>query len=252
MAVILIVLVVALAIGAYAWWRYKKTQESFQTFVVRERLLPTTTPCGLGEGRLRLLRACPQGDRRYGVSYGAAGPTRVTVAGEETEAECAAFVWWWEERHTSTDSKGHTTTSYSKKDRVVGAIRLPQRMPSVSIEPEGVFTRWGIGGRGDMQLESDEFNRRFDVRSRDEDKALTIRLFSPQFQRFLLEMFSDRHIELYDDVLLVAGDPPGRDTSLFGDIGELPGARRDAALLASRIPESFWRGIASPDHGSIR
>ena len=246
----LLVLLVVIAVGAYAWWARTKTREAFQTFLTREKLMPTTAPCGIGEGRLRLLRACPDGDRRYGVEYGASGPTRVTIAGEEADAECAAFVWWWEERHTSTDGKGHTSTHYSKKRRVVGAIRLPHRVPSVSIEPEGVFTRWGIGGHGDMQLESEEFNRRFDVRTRDEDRELTVRLFAPEFQRFLLEMFAERHVELYDDVLLVAGDPPGRDGTLFGDVAELPGARRDAALVASRIPASFWRGIASTERGS--
>lgn len=238
------ILVVA-AIGAYAWWSHQKTQEAFQTLLTRDGLTPTGQPCGLGESLLVMLRACPKGDRRYGLKYGVTGPITTTVAGQERTIDCAAFVWWWEEKQTRTDSKGHTTTSYSKRDRVVGAIRLPSEVPSVSIAPEGLLTKWGIGGRGDFQLESEEFNRRFDVRVQDRDRAIAIRLFDAQFQRFLLEMFRGRSIELFGQVLLVAGDPAGEDSALFGDIKELPGARRDAALVAGRLPESFWRGLTS-------
>jgi hypothetical protein len=242
--VVVLVLLVAVAAIAFAWWRRKQLQDAYRTLLARDGLHPTARPCGLGEGNLRLLRSFPQGDRRYGLEYGAAGPRAVTIEGVSRDLECAAFVWWWEERRTSQDANGHTTTHYDRKDRVVGAIRLPRAMPSVSIVPEGLFTRWGLGGRGDFQVESDEFNRRFDV-CVSGDQTLAIRLFDARFQRFLLEMFDGRSIELVGDVLLVAGDPPGEDGDLYGDIGELPGARRDAALLASRIPASFWRGLTA-------
>lgn len=246
-ALIVIGILVAVAIGAYAWWRHQKTNEAFQTLLTRDGLTPTISPCGLTESLLVMLRACPRGDRRYGLKFGATGPTTATVAGQEHRLECAAFVWWWEVKQTHTDSKGHTTTTYAKKDEVVGAIMLPREVPSVSIAPEGLLTKMGIGGRGDFQLESEEFNRRFDVRVQDRDRALAIRLFDAQFQRFLLEMFRGRSVELFGRVLLVAGNPAGEDGALFGDIKELPGARRDAALIASRLPESFWRGLGSPD-----
>lgn len=249
MGVFIAVIVAIVAFGAYWFWSHQKTEEAFQTLLTRDGLMPTSQPCGLPDGLLVMLRACPKGDRRYGVKYGVTGPVSAKVNGASQELDCAAFVWWWEERQTRTDGKGHTTTTYSKRDRVVGAIALPAEVPSVSIAPEGLLTKWGIGGRGDFQVESEEFNRRFDVRVADRDAPLAIRLFDAQFQRFLLEMFRGRSIELFGRVLLVAGDPAGEDSALFGDIKELPGARRDAALIASRLPESFWRGLASGSSG---
>lgn len=248
MGFFIVIVLAIVAFGAYWWWSHQKTEEAFQTLLTRDGLQPTSQPCGLSDGLLVMLRACPKGDRRHGLKHGVTGRVTATVAGAPSEVDCAAFVWWWEERQTHTDGKGNTTTSYSKRDRVVGAIALPTEVPSVSIAPEGLLTKFGIGGRGDFQLESEEFNRRFDVRVQDRDRALAIRLFDAQFQRFLLEMFRGRSIELFGRVLLVAGDPAGEDSALFGDIKELPGARRDAALIASRLPESFWRGLsAGPD-----
>jgi hypothetical protein len=242
-AFILFVLVGA-AIAAYQWWEYRKKREAYAILLASHGLQPTTRPCGLDAERLHRLRACPKGDRRYGVEYGATGPTTVTIAGREHELECAGFRWWWEVRQTQRDSNGHTRTTYSKRTVVVGAIRLPATVPMVSIAPERLLARLGIGGRGDFQVESAEFNRRFDIRTH-EDPRLVIRLFDAQFQRFLIEMFDGRSIEFRHDVLLVAGEPQGRHADLYGDIGRLPAARRDAALIASRIPASFWRGLAT-------
>lgn len=235
-------LIVGAAIAGYQWWRHHQKNESFQALLARDGLRPTGVPCGLDAGRLHRLRAFPKGDRRYGVEFGATGPMEVTVAGKQETVECAAFRWWWEVKHTHRNANGHTTTKYVKRAHVVGAVQLPSTVPRVSVAPERLLARLGIGGRGDFQVESEQFNRRFNIRTNG-DATIVIRLFDAQFQRFLLEMFDGRSIELVDDVLLVAGDPEGRHPDLFGDIAKLPSARRDAALIASRIPESFWRGL---------
>lgn len=244
---LLFLLVVLAAMVAFLLYRRHKQllEAAHARLLARDGLMPTNLPCGRGRGELRNLRACPQGDRNYGVELGVTGPCEITVDGAPVTAECAAFVWWWEERRQHHNKGGANTTYYVKQDRVVGMLRVPFHLPTVAIAPEGLLARWGIGGRGDFQVESEEFNRRFDVKT--EERELAIRLLDAQFQRFLLELFAERHVEFNGDVIVVAGDPPGEDSELYGDVKELPGARRDAQLVASRVPASFWRALQHDD-----
>ena len=244
MELVVLFVLVGLGILAFAWWRQRQLAASHAMLLQRDGLSSTSTPCGWTAGDLVQLRACPRGDRRYGIDHGVTGPVEIAVAGGgRSHAECAAFVWWWEEKRTNRDATGHSSTSYHRQARVVGALRLPADVPRVSIAPEGVLTRWGLGGRGDFQVESEEFNRRFDVRLADAEDALVIRLLDPGLQAFLLDGYAGRHLELAGDVLLIAGDPPGCDPDFFGEVGELPVARRDVVAVAGAIPESFWRGL---------
>ncbi|MDX1657843.1 MAG: hypothetical protein R3343_03395 [Nitriliruptorales bacterium] len=233
--------VVAAGVFFYNHWRKQKLDEAWRTMLKRDGLTATYTPCGRSSVELILFRALPQGDRNYGVEHAATGPVEISLGEQRVTAECAAFVWWWEVRQQSTDAKGHTSTRYAKRTEVVGMLQVPYQLPSVSIAPESLLAKLGIGGRGDFQVESERFNSRFDVRV--SEPELGIRLLDPSFQRFLLEMFDGRQIELAFDSILVAGDPAGEDASLFGEVKELPGARRDVQLVASRIPASFWRAL---------
>ncbi|MDX1621656.1 MAG: hypothetical protein R3320_11740, partial [Nitriliruptorales bacterium] len=237
------VLVLLAGVGAFVYnlWRKQKLDESWRAMLERDGLRATYTPCGRTSVELILFRGLPDGDRNYGIEHAATGPVELTIDNEQIATECAAFVWWWEDRQQSTNSNGHTTTRYVKKTEIVGMIQVPYHLPSISIAPEGLLSRLGIGGRGDFQVESERFNSRFDVRV--SDRELAIRLLDPGFQRFMLEMFEGRHVELGFDTILVIGEPAGEDSSLFGEIRELPGARRDAKLIASRVPPSFWRAL---------
>lgn len=246
---LILVAVLLLAVVVFLLYRRHRRllDEAHARFLGRDRLAPTTAPCGRGPTELARLWACPEGDRRNGLEFGVTGPVELEIGGDTVAAECASFVWWWEERRQSTDAKGNRTTSYARRSRIVGMLRVPYWLPSVTIGPEDLVTRLGVGGRGDFQVESEEFNRRFEVRAHEGE--LTVRLLDPGFQRFLLELFEGRQIELDGDVLVVAGDPAGTDPELYGDVAELPGARRDVQLLASRIPGSFWRAL---HHGDRR
>lgn len=239
--------VLLLAVAVFLLYRRHRRllTEAYARLLQRDGLLPTAAPCGRKRDDLTRLWACPKGDRRRGIELGVTGPAPLTLDDTPVTAECAAFVWWWEEEHRSTDSKGHTRTSYSRRSRVVGMLRVPYWLPSVTIGPEGLLNRVGIGGRGDFQVESEEFNRRFEVRLR--ERELGVRLLDARFQQFLLELFDGRQIELDGDVIVVAGDPAGRDAELYGDVQELPGARRDVQLVAARIPASFWRALRHAD-----
>lgn len=244
---VLVIAIVLAAVGALALYLRHKRElaDAHARLLARDGLVVTNRPCGRGAGELRHLRACPEGDRNYGVELGVTGPCEVTMEGTTLSAECAAFVWWWEEERRHHNKDGPDTVYYVKQDRVIGMIQVPYQLPAVSIGPEGMFARMGIGGRGDFQVESEEFNRHFDVRIKQPE--LGIRLLDAQFQRFLLEMFAGRHLEFNADIILVAGDPAGADPELYGHVKELPGARRDAQLVAARVPPSFWRALRHDD-----
>lgn len=66
----------------------------------------------------------------------------------------------------STDSKGNRTTTTHRYGIV--ALALPAYLPTLSVTPEGVLSRMaGAVGFGDIQLESEDFNRKFQVRCHD-------------------------------------------------------------------------------------
>src|SRR3954471_5838108 len=71
--------------------------------------------------------------------------------------------WYYEE---STDSEGHTSRSYSHFSCVVTQVALTA--PDLSVTRENLFTRFAdhVGLR-DIEFESEEFNRAYNVKSGD-------------------------------------------------------------------------------------
>lgn len=239
----LILFALIFAVGLYIAYRQaKKKFEAYEQLLQREGLERSERPCGLDSQQLRRLAICPEGGRDCDLRFGVSGRQTLTFGDQSLETDVAAFVWWWEEWRNNPGDEGGTG-DYVEKSEILGAVRLPTASPNVTIGSEGRLARWGIGGRDDLQVESEEFNRRFEVTADDGDKDLVVRLLSPDFQQTLVEQFEGRDIQLAGDVLLIAGDPPGEDPDLYSTIGELPGARRDAVLVADHIPASFWRGL---------
>lgn len=227
----------------------QKSLAAYERVVAREGLELTDAPCGLTESKLADLDICPQGGRRHGLRFGASGPMTIELGGEPVEVEVAAFQWWWEEHQREQEGSG----TWTEQDQAVAAVRLPVELPHVTIGQEGRLARWGLGGRDDVQVESEEFNRRFDVADHGSDPQLLVRLLSPGFQQTLVEDFDGRDVELVGDVLLLAGnasDGPLDEPDLQGIVTQLPGVRHDAARLASALPSSFLRGVDGGGGGS--
>lgn len=84
------------------------------------------------------------------------------ITGEHNGHPVVAFDYSYKE--DSRDSEGRTrTTTHSF---AVFALGMPCALPEVHVAPEGVFARLGKAlGMQDIELESEEFNRRFRVRS---------------------------------------------------------------------------------------
>jgi len=103
------------------------------------------------------------------------------VVGRMGEQPFAAFDYSFETH--STDSKGNTTTTTHRY--AVASFQLPTALPRLQVTPEGLFGRIGNAlGLDDIELESEDFNRRFRVHS--DDRKFACDVLSPRTMQALL------------------------------------------------------------------
>ncbi|MFU8839402.1 MAG: hypothetical protein ACNA8R_01615 [Nitriliruptoraceae bacterium] len=242
----LVVLAVVAAVVGVVWYqqaRKRRIEASLEALLARDpRWRRDTTLCGRGAEQLAgRCPATPRGDRRYGLEHVVAGPLDVVALGAPRTCWASCGIWWYEQEHTSTDSNGRTSRTYSRTDVPVTAVALPVAVPTeIAIGAESLFGRIGLT-RGGQQVESDAFNRRFRVRGG--DPALTIQLLDAQLQHHLLEHYPKRSLWLAGDLAVIGGDTDRADPSLYGPIRALPGLQADAVDLLGRVPAQFWRAV---------
>jgi hypothetical protein len=161
---ILIVVGIVAAIAAIIWFAYvqrKKRREALQTFARQYQMeyaqhdpfnIPRSydfTLFRLGEGR-----GCENvvWGRWQGI------PVR------------EADYWYYTE---STDSEGRTSRTYHHFSVVIAD--LDAVLPKITIERENLFTRLADGlGFHDISFESEDFNRRFQVKAKDQQFAFQV------------------------------------------------------------------------------
>lgn len=103
------------------------------------------------------------------------------ITGEHDGHPVVAFDYSY--KTDSTDSKGHRQTTTHRY--AVVALGLPCALPGLHVGPEGVFSRIGQAiGFQDIELESEDFNRRFRVRCPDPKFASDV--LSPRTMEMLL------------------------------------------------------------------
>lgn len=277
------IVLVLLAVGAVAVGlvvlsarRRDRVEALYQQVCLDHGLDPTEVPLGASDAWLSQFDLLPRGDRDHSAVWGMQGPIELPLGGTELVVACAAFEWWWEDKQTSTDSKGNRRVRWVRRSCLSALVRLPAPyvMPRVRVEREGMFARFGLGGRGDFQVESEEFNRRYDVRVRDPQAA--IRLFDADFQHEMLGRFDGTAFELAGDLALVVTDAPtglglalgsgprrggpGGLAGLFSRAGDrirtdpaivqaLPTMRMRAEALLRAMPDGWWRGLAHEHQG---
>lgn len=232
-------------------------------------MTPTEQPLGQSDDWLQQsFVLLPDGDRDRSAVWGLERDVHLVLGGTPVEAQVSAFEWWWEDRRTSRDANGHTNTTWDRQSLVAALVRLPAPadLPGIRVQREGAFSRLGMGGRGDFQVESEEVNRRCDIRVQDPERA--IRLFDAEFQSALLGAFVDVTFELGGSwVLVVVGTPSTRvfagETRRGGEPGiagwftrsgdlvrndegivaALPDVAGSAAALLEAFPADFWRAV---------
>jgi hypothetical protein len=137
-----------------------------------------------------------------------------------------ADYWYYDQ---STDADGKTSRSYHRFSIVLAGLDLS--IPQVSIQREGLMSRLAehVGFR-DIQFESEEFNRRFQVKS--QDREFAYKLLDARMMRWLLDDAQDTRFELLGNQVLVSTDPvdPGGLSWLF-----------DRALaFREHVPRLVW------------
>lgn len=149
--------------GFAAWWSWtqaKKRRELFMQFAAGQgwRWTPRA------DGWTARFQGTPfeDGDNREACNV---------LEGVFRERPMVAFDYSYETH--STDSKGHRTTSTHRF--AICALSLPAALPTFELVPEGLLGRVGtMLGMQDIELESEDFNRRFRVRCDDAKLAYDV------------------------------------------------------------------------------
>ena len=142
-------------------------------------------------GRFSFLKPLSQGDNRYATNL---------LSGTYQQHEILVFDYHYETH--STDSKGNRTTQHHWFSCFL--LTLPVVFPELTIRREGFFIKLAeLFGYGDINFESAEFSRAFNVRS--PDKKFAYDVCNARMIDYLLAN-RDLSIELENNVLALAFD----------------------------------------------
>lgn len=212
---LLVVLAIAAVAAAQWWWKQRRREEWRKMARVHGLEFSRHDPFDLLWLPFRLLG---KGDGR-GVEHVAWG----TYGGREVKA----FDYWYYDE--SNDSDGHRSRSYNHFTCVVSD--LPSDLQRLTVRPEGILSRLAdhVGFR-DIELESEEFNRAFQVEA--EDRRFATYLLDARMMRWLLYAEGSWRYEISaNHLLLVSGRVwPNK-------VPELIGAHKG---FADHIPDVVW------------
>jgi hypothetical protein len=145
--------VVGGAVVWYGWYSAKKRRELFHSFA-------------LSQGWTWVARDDGWAERFTGSPFGQGDDRKAcnVLQGEFRKRPMVAFDYSYETH--STDSQGHRTTQ--THHYAICVLALPAPLPRFELVPEGMLGRVGtMLGMQDIELESEDFNRRFRVRCED-------------------------------------------------------------------------------------
>lgn len=105
------------------------------------------------------------------------------LVGHYGEREILYFDYSYQTESGSGDNRRTTTHNYA-----VWVVRLPSPLPPILVGPEGIFggRLAGLLGFGDLQTESEEFNRSFKVRC--DDQRYGMALVHPRMMEYLMSV----------------------------------------------------------------
>ncbi|MDX1511490.1 MAG: hypothetical protein R3249_09100 [Nitriliruptorales bacterium] len=254
-------LVVLVVVGARL---QQDVEAEYAKLVAAENLTATETPAGLSDMQSEGFDLLPAGERDASAAWGVERTIDVSVGGELANVRAGAFEWWWERREETHDQNGNRHVSWHREALMVGVVELPEDLvgAELRVAREGLLARMGIGKGGDFRVESEAFNRAFDIRVGGSEE-LALRLLDAGFQERYLATAGDRFFELRGRHLIVTSPSPAvglefrRGSSWVGSffsrdgdlvvtskavIRALPGMIESAQWLLELIPEGYWRG----------
>ena len=181
--VLLVVLGIAvvIAVGVYAYQADKKRRAALQAFALSNGW----TYSAADDSWCNRFAGSPFGDGDHRRS-------RNVLQGQHNGVPMVAFDYSYETH--STDSKGNRTTTTHRY--AVCALQLPAPLPLLELSPESVLTRVaGALGVPDIELESEDFNRRYRVKAHDRKFAYDV--LNPRTMQALLSRPA-QHMRLLD------------------------------------------------------
>lgn len=184
----------AIVVVAVVWFQHvlkQRRRRAFRAFAAKAGLaFHPDDPFGTVHLPFALF---DEGDGRgiENVCWGTAGDLEVRV-----------FDYWYYDEHHDRD--GTTTRSYRRFSCAVTALGAVRCLPTV-IAPESLLTRLtdAIGFR-DLQFESEDFNRAFQVSSSEDRFAYA--LVDPRMMEWLLAAGRGHRFEVAGDLVLVSTD----------------------------------------------
>lgn len=167
---------------------------------------------------------------------------RNVVSGALDGHPLVAFDYSYKE--DSSDSKGNrSTTTYHY---AIYALGLPCGLPELHVAPEGVFGRLGVMlGAQDIELESEDFNRRFRVRCPDPKFATDV--LSPRTMELLLAYPGKVHVRIAGSDFLDYEQGHLTATDVINRTGML-------SRVIAGIPSFVWKdhGVTPPSAGGAQ
>jgi hypothetical protein len=168
-------------------------------------------------------------ERFEGTPFGQGDHRRVEniLAGRYGARDMVAFDYSFQTH--STDGKGNRTTTTHRS--MVTALRLPAYLPELELSPESVLTRVANAvGFADVELESEDFNRRYRVSARDTKFAYDV--LNPRTMTALLAR-RPLHLRIRGADALCWANGRLRPAELLEHLSTL-------ALLVDGIPSFVW------------
>ena len=217
LVVVLVVLAVAAGIGISYYLKQKRRDELLVFATQQGMKYSPTDPFGLVDPSFHLFR---QGEGRgcENVVWGAWQDVQVTEAD----------YWYYTE---STDSQGHRTKDYHRFSVALFQLEGDVFVPSVTITKEGLLSTIGDHlGFPDIDFESEDFNRMFNVRS--EDREFAFKLIDARMMEWLLSTDGRFGFETFGGKVLVYCRrlPPAGLVPVFGT----------AKAFHDHIPKLVW------------
>ena len=213
-----LVLIIAVAVGSIVLSLYLKAKrrDAFRAFAGRYGLeYAQGDPLGVVAWPFSLFR---RGAGR-GIENYLWGPW-------EGQPVQAFDFWYYTE---STDGQGHRTRSYHRFSCAL--VEVAASFPHLEIAREGVFTRLADHlGLEDIEFESPEFNRRYNVKAK--DRRFAYELLDARMIEWLVNFDQGLAFEILGNRVLAYG-PKVKPPGLVPLIGT-------AAMFRSHIPRVAW------------
>ncbi|GAB3407103.1 DUF3137 domain-containing protein [Flindersiella endophytica] len=156
----------------FSWLAGKKRQEAFNALATRQGWR------WLDEDETYV-------DRWDGDPFGTGNHRRAKniLVGSYADREILYFDYSYQTESGSGDNRRTTTHNYA-----VWVVRLPNSLPPITVGPEGIFGGRIAGalGFGDLQTESEDFNRSFKVRC--DDQRYGMALIHPRMMEYLMNV----------------------------------------------------------------